>query len=61
MKEKNEDNIYTYCSSCSGIFTNQYKLNNVKNLLSEILGVNESASSNYGKNILKFKFKNYRK
>lgn len=61
MNENEKDNIYTYCSSCAGIFTNKYKLNNVKNFLSEILGTNESASSNYGKNILKFKFKNYRK
>ncbi|MFR4763442.1 MAG: (Fe-S)-binding protein, partial [Anaerococcus obesiensis] len=61
MKENAKDNIYTYCSSCAGIFKNKYKLNNVKNFLSEILGTNESASSNYGKNILKFKFKNYRK
>lgn len=61
MNENSKDNTYTYCSSCAGIFTNKYKLNNVKNFLSEILGVKESASPNYAKNVLKFKFKDYRK
>ena len=58
MKDKVQ-NIYTYCSSCSGQFA-KYKLNNIKNILSEILDVNEAVSSNYAVNIIKYKFLNRR-
>lgn len=58
IHEINADNIYTYCSSCSGIF-NKYNLKNIKNLLSEILKVNEEVSNEYLKNVTKFKLKKY--
>lgn len=48
--------IYTYCSSCAGIFTS-YGLENVKNCLSEILDVHEQVSRSYVKNIIKGKLK----
>ncbi len=51
-----KDDIYTYCSSCSGIF-GKNKLKSIKNFLSEILGVKEEVSTDYTKNVLKFKFK----
>lgn len=60
MKELGRENVYTYCSSCSGIFRNTYKLERVKNFLSEILGVSEEASTEYAKNVLMFKFKDFR-
>lgn len=60
MKELGCENVYTYCSSCSGIFRNTYKLENVKNFLSEILGVKEEPSQNYAKNVLMFKFRDFR-
>ncbi|MEL3913451.1 (Fe-S)-binding protein [Treponema pedis] len=55
-----EKNIYTYCSSCSGIFKT-YGLKNIKNFLSEILEVHEEVSLNYAKNVLKYKFKRHTK
>lgn len=57
----NVPHIYTYCSSCSGIFKNGYKINGIKNILSEILDVNEEVSTEYPKNVMKFMFKNLRK
>lgn len=51
-----KDDLYTYCSSCSGIFK-KYELNNIRNILSEILGVREEVSENYGKNVVGFKLK----
>lgn len=59
IAELQKGNIYTYCSSCSGIFK-KYELKNIRNLLSEILGVEEEVSGNYAKNVLKFKFKQRR-
>ena len=52
----NTKNIYTYCSSCSGIFRT-YELKNIKNVLSEVLDVHEEVSSDYAKNVMRFKFK----
>lgn len=60
MKNLSNKNVYTYCSSCAGIFKNSYQLKNVKNFLSEILEVDEVPSSKYVKNVLKFKFKTRR-
>lgn len=61
MNAHNAESVYTYCSSCAGIFKNRYELKNVKNFLTEILEVKEEPSSSYGKNVLRFKFKNLRK
>lgn len=55
LLSKNCENIYTYCSSCSGIFYNEYGIKNVKNFLSEILGINEKVSNVYLKNVISFK------
>lgn len=54
LKELDQGCIYTYCASCSGIF-GKYGLNNIKNLASEILGVQEEVSLDYGINVLKYK------
>lgn len=56
IKELNLKNIYTYCSSCSGIFSS-YNLANVNNILSKILGINENVSPSYLKNVINNKFK----
>lgn len=56
MHSYNAPNIYTYCSSCSGIF-NSYKLKNIRNFLSEILDVHENVSDKYFKNTIKNKLK----
>ena len=61
MNAHNAESVFTYCSSCAGIFKNRYELKNVKNFLTEILEVKEEPSSSYGKNVLRFKFKNLRK
>ena len=58
IKLKKSPNIYTYCSSCAGAF-NGYGAEGVKNFLSEILGVHESVSENYIKNIFKYIFKKH--
>ncbi|CRH93695.1 Fe-S oxidoreductase [Peptoniphilus asaccharolyticus DSM 20463] len=54
---QHRENIYTYCSSCSYAF-HKYGLENLKNILSEILDVNEKPSSKSVRNTLAFKFKN---
>ena len=56
IKKLQQDDIYTYCSSCSGIFK-KYELKNIRNILSEILGIKEEVSENYAKNVVGFKFK----
>lgn len=61
LKAHGKDNIYTYCSSCAGIFKNKYDLNNVKNFLTEILGVEETPSSDYFKNVMRYKLISKRK
>lgn len=55
IKEKNTDNVYTYCATCAGNF-GKNGIKNVKHLTSEFLGVCESPDTNYMKNVLKFKF-----
>lgn len=55
LKKLGLGNIYSYCSSCSLIFS-RYGLKGNRNLLSEILGVSEEVSSHYLRNVLKFKF-----
>ena len=48
--------LYTYCASCSGIF-HKNSIQNVRNILSEIIGVHEKPSDYYGKNVIRYKFK----
>lgn len=57
---KEKSCIYTYCSSCSHAF-DKYGIENIKNILSEILGACEEPSSNTLKNSLYFKFKDSRR
>ena len=56
LKNKQKNNIYTYCSSCSGIF-NKYNIKNIKNILSEVIEVHEEVDKNYLLNVLMYKFK----
>lgn len=56
LRALDKEGIYTYCSSCSGIF-GKYQLPGVRNILSEILGVQEEVAPNYGINVIKFKMK----
>lgn len=56
IKNSSPENIYTYCSSCSGIFS-KYGLDNIKNILSEILQVNELPSRKYINNVISYKLK----
>ncbi|ASM35264.1 succinate dehydrogenase/fumarate reductase iron-sulfur subunit [Campylobacter sputorum subsp. bubulus] len=55
IKEKNAENVYTYCATCAGNFQKN-GIKNVKHLTSEFLGICETPSKNYLKNIMKFKF-----
>lgn len=55
IKEKNAENIYTYCATCAGNFQKN-GIKNVKHLTSEFLGIHEIPSKNYLKNLFKFKF-----
>lgn len=59
LRDLQTKNIYTYCSSCAGIFQT-YRLKNIKNFLSEILGVHEVVSPDYGKNVIRWKVKRRR-
>ena len=61
MNSLDKEFIYTYCSSCAGIFHNGYKRKNVKNFLTEILEVEEEPSEEFAKNVMKFKFKKHRR
>ncbi|MDO4594943.1 MAG: heterodisulfide reductase-related iron-sulfur binding cluster, partial [Tissierellia bacterium] len=54
IKRLNTNGIYTYCASCSGMFKS-YGQKNIKNILSEILDVNEEVSDNRLKNRIKYK------
>lgn len=58
MKEIDADNTYTYCSTCTGTFE-KAGLKNVKNFLSEILGVHEKGSGDYAKNVMKIKWRKH--
>lgn len=55
VKKEVEENIYTYCASCSLSFKNA-NIKNVKHILSEILGVKEEVDTGYFKNSLKLKY-----
>lgn len=55
IKEKNAENVYTYCATCAGNFQKN-SIKNVKHLTSEFLGIHETPNTNYLKNIVKFKF-----
>lgn len=56
IKSIDAENIYTYCSSCSFAF-NKYKISNIHNILSVIIGVDEKVSDTPVKNALYFKFR----
>lgn len=55
IKSELNDNIYTYCASCSASFKKS-NIQNVKHILSEIIGVNEVVDLRYFSNSLKLKF-----
>jgi fumarate reductase (CoM/CoB) subunit B len=50
IKQKKIDNIYTYCASCSASISRS-KTQNVRHVLSEILGVQEEVNQSYAKNV----------
>lgn len=56
--EIDADNMYTYCSTCAGVFEKS-GVKNVKNFLSEIIGVHEKPSADYAKNVLKIKWRRH--
>ena len=55
VKSEINENIYTYCASCSASF-GKSKVKNVKHILSEMLGVKEKVDLGYFKNSLKLKY-----
>lgn len=55
VKSEINENIYTYCASCSASFKKS-NIKNVKHILSEILAVNEEVDLSYFKNSLKLKY-----
>ena len=55
VKSEINENIYTYCASCSASF-GKSEVKNVKHILSEMLGVKEKVDLGYFKNSLKLKY-----
>lgn len=59
VNSMNAANMYTYCSTCAGMF-HAGGVKRVKNFLSEILGVHEVPSTHYARNVSAFKLRKHR-